>query len=92
MSSIEQVLQTIADNLVSRMHDRGVKEPELAKISGVSRRTVGNFVRPNNRKPVSGEKADLPSGTIANLVKLALALDIEPSKLLKPRSEKVRQR
>jgi transcriptional regulator with XRE-family HTH domain len=76
--SIEQHLQVLASNLERRMHDRGMTEYALAKESGVSKRTVGNFLRPSNRKDKRGPgKGEPSSGTLTCLCKIAAALDVQ---------------
>jgi transcriptional regulator with XRE-family HTH domain len=53
----------------------------LALASGVSKRTVVNFVGPRKTTPTTSG-GSLPSGTLANLIKLAAALNVEPWQLL----------
>jgi len=81
-NSITQRLQMLANNLERRMRDQGMTEFALANVSGVSPRTVGNFLRPANRKTQRGTSKSFPSGTLANLFKLAEALELEASDLL----------
>lgn len=79
---IANFLQTLADNLDKHMNEQGMSETGLAQASGISPRTVGNFLRPANRHSTRGTSKAFPSGTIANLVRIASALDIEAWKLL----------
>ena len=79
---IAKVLHDIAANLDWHMQGRRMTEDALARASGVSPRTVGNFLRPTNRKATEDTSGSFPSGTIANLCKLAVALDVEPWQLL----------
>ena len=76
----EQRLQRLADTLEKVMKRRNVTEAQLAMESGVSKRTVGNFLRPDNRKNRDG--GELPSGTLVSLFKIARALDVGPWELL----------
>lgn len=71
-------LQTLAANLAACMHERGMSEFALAEASGVAPRTVGNFLRPTNRRPSAG----VPSGTLASLHRIAVALAVPPWQLL----------
>jgi hypothetical protein len=80
--SITQRLQVLASNLERHMRDQGMSEFTLATASGVSARTVGNFLRPANRKTQRGTSKSFPSGTLANLFKLAEALDLDACDLL----------
>lgn len=80
-ANIAAFLQMLADNLECHMRGR-MSEEALAKASGVSRRTVGNFLRPSNRNSTRGTSKAIPSGTLANLYRLAAALEIEPWELL----------
>ena len=81
-SVIAQVLQDVAANLEWHMQARSMTEDALARASGVSPRTVGNFLRPTNRKSARGTSRSFPSGTLANLCKLAVALGVEPWQLM----------
>jgi transcriptional regulator with XRE-family HTH domain len=83
--SIAQRLQALATNLETRMHAYGMTEDALASASGVSPRTVGNFLRPSNRKTPRGTRGtskSFPSGTLSNFFKIAIALDVDPAVLL----------
>lgn len=80
--AIAQELRLLAANLEARMHAQGWTEDALADASGVSKRTVGNFLRPSNRHSKRGTSKSFPSGTLANLVKIALALDVTPWELM----------
>lgn len=79
--------QMLAANIDAAMTRRHMTEPELSKASGVSLRTVGNFVRPANRR-TQRNQASYPSGTIANLMRLARALGMEPWELLMPEPQR----
>ena len=76
-SNVERNLQMIAVNLERRMRERGFTEDALADASEMSPRTVGNFLRPGNRKSIRGTSRSFPSGTIANLCKIAQVLDVD---------------
>lgn len=89
--TIEQNLTTLAGNLDRHMRIRGMTEDGLAQASGISPRTVGNFLRPNNRTS-SGTSKSFPSGTLASLVRLAAALDLEAWELLINRDSASRSR
>jgi transcriptional regulator with XRE-family HTH domain len=81
-ASIDTRLDRLAKNLTRRMEASGMTEFALANASGISARTVGNFLRPGNRKSKQGTSRSFPSGTIANLFKIATALDVEAWELL----------
>jgi transcriptional regulator with XRE-family HTH domain len=82
-TSVADFLKTIAANLELQMKGRSMTEEALARASGVSRRTVGNFLRPLTRKASNGAPTrSLPSGTLANFFKLAAALNVEPWELM----------
>lgn len=80
--TIAQSLDTVARNLERHMEGRGLTEDALAEASGISRRTVGNFLRPSNRLTKRGTSESIPSGTLANLVRIAAALEVEAWELL----------
>ena len=80
--TIAHRLEALAVNLEQRMRAHGMTEDALANASGISPRTVGNFLRPGNRASKRGTSKSFPSGTIANLFKLAKALDVEAWELL----------
>ena len=78
-TSVADLLQMVAANLKSHMQACDMSMQALADASGVSKRTVGNFLNP--RKPKSEGKEDA-SGTMANFFRLAAALKVEPWELL----------
>ncbi len=80
--TIAHFLQMLADNLDRHMSHQGISEAGLAQACGISPRTVGNFLRPGNRHTIRGTSKAFPSGTIANLVRIAAALDVDVWKLL----------
>lgn len=80
--TIPKRLEALALNLELRMRASGMTEYSLANASGVSPRTIGNFLRPDNRATKRGTSTSFPSGTIANLFKIATALDVEAWELL----------
>lgn len=80
--AIADGLEALASSIEQRMREQGLTEDALASASGISPRTVGNFLRPNNRKSKRGTVRSFPSGTIANLIRIAKALDIEVWRLL----------
>jgi transcriptional regulator with XRE-family HTH domain len=82
--TIAEHLEDLACNLVKRMTEAGMTEKGLAKASGISPRTVGNFLRPANRNTRQGTSKSFPSGTLANLFLIAQALDVEAWELLCP--------
>jgi transcriptional regulator with XRE-family HTH domain len=84
-SNVVNNLETIAENLERSMRHHGLSEQALARASGISPRTVGNFLRPSNRYSKSGTSRSFPSGTLANLVNLAEALGLEAWELLRKR-------
>ena len=55
----------------------------MATSTGLSQRTIGNFLRPENRKQTRGTSKAFPSGTIANLVKIAAAFNVEAWELMR---------
>ncbi len=90
-TTVATYLEALARNLERSMHISGLTENALAKASGLSPRTVGNFLRPNNRQSRHTSKS-FPSGTLANLIKLAEALGLEPWELLFHSEQGVRAR
>jgi transcriptional regulator with XRE-family HTH domain len=82
MQAIAKRLDALAVNVELRMRANGMTEDALAHASGVSKRTVGNFLRPGNRASKRGTSKSFPSGTIANLLRIAAALDVEAWELL----------
>jgi transcriptional regulator with XRE-family HTH domain len=81
--AVREGLQTIASNLAWYMREQGWTEDTLATASGLSKRTISNFLRPGNRKP--GRNSYVPSGTLANLVRIEAALGFgEADSLLRP--------
>lgn len=70
-------LALLATNIQRRMRQQGLTEAALAKAAGVAPRTIRNFLRPDQRKTEHG------SGTISNLFKIAMGLNIEPNLLLR---------
>jgi len=80
--TIAKRLEVLAMNLEQRMRANGMTEFSLATASGISPRTIGNFLRPANRTSKQGTSKSFPSGTIANLFRIAKALDVEAWELL----------
>lgn len=65
------------------MKGRSMTIEALALASGVSKRTVVNFLQPRKGTPKTTPSGrNLPSGTLVNFFKLAAALDVEPWQLL----------
>lgn len=84
-NAIRTSLDELACNLERHMHANGMTPASLANASGLSRRTVANFLTPANRQSARGTSKSFPSGTIANLCKIAGALDVDAWVLLRPR-------
>ena len=80
--AIAKRLEALAVNVEQRMRASGMSEAALARVSGLAPRTIGNFLRPGNRVSKRGTSKSFPSGTIANLFKIAKALDVEAWELL----------
>lgn len=81
--TIPDRLRELAASVDRHMRAGGLTEFSLAAKSGISPRTIGNFLRPDNRLSVPGTSTSFPSGTVANLFKIAIALGIEPWQLLR---------
>ena len=82
-TSCADFLKTLAANLDAHMKGRSMTIEALALASGVSKRTVVNFLQPRKATPKTTPSGrNLPSGTLVNFFKLAAALDIEPWQLL----------
>jgi transcriptional regulator with XRE-family HTH domain len=62
--------EIVASNLRRLRHDRGLSQEELADLVGINRNYVGMIERCEN------------SPTIAMIERIAIALDVEPMKLL----------
>lgn len=81
-TSVADLLKTLAANLKAQMKVRSMTEQALADASGVSRRTVGNFLRPRKTTDDDESGRSLLSGTLVSLFKIAAALNVEPWELL----------
>jgi transcriptional regulator with XRE-family HTH domain len=79
-TDVVQCLQAVATNVKRLMDAKGMTESALAVASGVSMRTIGNFLRPSNRK--DRREHSTPSCRLDSLVKIAGALDTEAWVLL----------
>jgi len=81
--------QVIADNLRFWMEQSGFDSQQaLADKSGVSQRTIGNYLKPTLRDDTSSGKE--PSAKVTELNKLAAALGIEVWQLLRQMSPQER--
>lgn len=86
--ALDDLLRRIALNLRTQMADRGVTQEKLAASTGLHGRTITNFTSPTSRRRKDGAATEdgtsrsAPSGTIANLIRIALALGVEPWELL----------
>lgn len=78
--------QVLAENLHHFMALRpdSNTQPKLAKRSGVSQRTIGNYLRPELRAPTNTGKA--PSAKLSEIELLAKALEVDAWELLRPMS------
>ena len=74
--TVAESIDVVARNIAQLMHRRRLTETQLATAADMAPRTVGNFLRPNNRNG-----GDESYGLLANLIKLAMALDVEPGEL-----------
>lgn len=85
--SINEVLAT---NLAHFMKQRGIKsQPELAKLSGVSQRTISNYLNPDLREQgISGKQ---PSAKLTEVDKIAKSMNIEAWDLLRDLSDTERE-
>ncbi len=78
----KSINQVVADNLHHWMKQRGIRsQMDLANKSGVSQRTVANYLKPQLRQSSSSGKE--PSAKLIELEKLANALDVEVWQLLR---------
>lgn len=74
--------QVVAENLAFWMKEAGFESQQaLADKSGVSQRTIANYLRPSLRDDTSSGKE--PSAKLTELGKLAKALNIEVWQLLR---------
>jgi len=89
--NVNTFLNVIAANIDWYMRLRHMNQESLAEASGVSPRTVGNFLRPENRRSSSRDCHTMPSGTLANLYKLAWAMGVEAWELLDNMTPEQRQ-
>lgn len=79
----------VARNIRDLMDERGLKQQSLAHKAGVSQRTVGNFLQPAYRNETATGRP--PSGTLANLAKIANALQVPAWQLTRPTSKAERE-
>ena len=75
-SCIADTLYIIAKNLQRLVRERGLTQTALAQAADIDVRTLGHLMHSGHRKHPGG------SGTLANLVKLAMVLQVEPWRLL----------
>jgi transcriptional regulator with XRE-family HTH domain len=93
--------QILAKNLKAAMEarfDGVVNQSELARVSGVSQKSISNLLHPENREKAKakdgeteGKEGKVPSTSLATLVDLAKALNVEVWELLHPNLERSRR-
>lgn len=76
----KNISEVIAESLRARMERKGWKTPQLAQQSGVSQRSVVNWLDPGKR--IAGTSGKAPSGKIGDLQLLAEALGCGVADLL----------
>lgn len=77
--------QVLAENLALFMRDGPLKtQAALAHKAALSQRTIGNYLSPQLR--VAGSRGKAPSTKLAELERIADALQIEVWQLLRPMS------
>lgn len=81
MKSDDSINEVLAENLAYFMAQKGWKQPQLAAASGVSQRSISNYLNPSRRDPTaSGREA---SAKLAEVQALARALEVEPWELIR---------
>lgn len=82
----KSINQVFAENLATLMKAKGFNQPGLAKASGVSQKTVSNYLDPKKRGTAtkSGRES---SAKLTELQMIADALQIDAWKLLWPLDE-----
>lgn len=81
-NTAKPINQVVAENLAFWMQEGGfTSQQALADKSGVSQRTIANYLRPDLRDDTNSGKA--PSAKLTELGKLATALEIEVWQLLR---------
>lgn len=88
-STGKSINQVVAENLAYWMERTGFESQQsLADKSGVSQRTISNYLRPSLRDDTNSGKE--PSAKLTELGKLAKAMDIEVWQLLRQMTPKER--
>lgn len=86
----KSINQVVAENLAHWMEQAGfTSQQALADKSGVSQRTIANYLKPGLRDDTSSGKE--PSAKVTELAKLAAALHIEVWQLLREMTPQERE-
>lgn len=78
----KSINEVLAENLGYFMRQKGLSPAALGKKAGMGQTTVSLYLRPKDRG--AGSKGKEPSGKVAEVQRLADALEIEPWELLRP--------
>jgi transcriptional regulator with XRE-family HTH domain len=84
---INEILAASIADAMRRRHIR--TQEELAKLSGLSQRTISNYLNPTRRTKGTSGKA--PSAKLSEVEKIAQALDVEAWNLLRELSPRERE-
>jgi transcriptional regulator with XRE-family HTH domain len=78
----KSINQVFAENLAALMERRGVNQTALSKKSGVSQKTISNYLNPTQRS--DGAKGKEPSAKLTELAMIGDALQVDSWQLLRP--------
>lgn len=73
--------QVLAENLAHFMEERGLNQVALSRKSGVSQRSISNYLNPDAR--AAGKSGKAPSAKLSEVELIAASLDIEAWQLLR---------
>lgn len=73
--------QVLAENLAHFMEERGLNQVGLSKKSGISQRSISNYLNPDAR--ATGKSGKAPSAKLSEVELIADSLDIEAWQLLR---------
>lgn len=80
--------QILAENLAHFMRERHLNQVGLSKRSGISQRSISNYLNPDAR--ASGKSGKAPSAKLSEVELIADSLDIEAWQLLRKMSDSER--
>ena len=82
----QSINQVFAKNLEAIMNRKELSQMALATKSGVSQKTVSNYLNPGQRP--AGAKGKQASAKLTEIALIAAALEVPPWRLLRPLDEK----